>query len=84
VVPVNERTRLNFAVNTDRLGANWYVNVAYTDVDGTQPRRTELAIRARDRRYEVVGFALYRGAEDDLIVASGEGWDIARGEREWQ
>jgi len=86
VVPVGERTRLHFALSGERLGDKWYVVVAYTDADGAQLRRTELAIAipTGERGPEVVGFALYRGADDDLIVASGEGWDISTGAREWQ
>jgi hypothetical protein len=68
------------------VGASWYVGVAYTDSSGAQLQRTELTIKGTEpgTGYEVVGFALYRGADDDLIVASREGWDIGTGECEWQ
>jgi hypothetical protein len=86
VVPLGELTRLNFAVMEERLGVSWYVAVAYTDSSGAQLQRTELAIKGSEpgTGYEVVGFALCRGAKDDLIVASDEGWDVGTGEREWR
>jgi hypothetical protein len=83
VVPVNERTRLNFSIVTERPD-KFYAQVAYTDVDGGQLRRTEIAVSRTDGgAYEVVGFALYDGADGDFIVASGRGWDVPLRKREW-
>jgi hypothetical protein len=84
VVPVGERTRLDFVVPRDTLGSFFYAQVAYTDADGGQLRRTELFVvqDSGSSTWSVRGFALFRGADGDFIVESGEGWDVVRRERQ--
>jgi hypothetical protein len=84
VIPAGERGRLNFRLDVTAAPDRFYVQVTYTDVDGRQVQRSELAIgRINDGQHEVVGFGLYRGADGELIVASGQGWDLGLRKKEW-